>query len=293
MADRQTGVPFNERVPGGALIRLAYSRAFGRFVGPLLFARGWPSRFLGRLCDTRMSRLLIPRFIRNQEIDISEAEAQHLGEWQTFNAFFSRRLKNGSRPYAPDTNVFVSPADSRLTASTAQADTFFQVKLQSVKLGELVGDGLSEPDQFYDGTLLVFRLSPADYHRFHFPAAGRVKDTWDIPGRYETVNPLGLNTSRRSVYMLNRRRVSVLDLHTFGEVVFIEVGAFGVGCIVSSHNEARFEKMTEKGFFKFGASAVIVLLQKDRLRVDPDIARNNRSGCETRVHAGERIGVSC
>ncbi len=72
----------------------------------------------------------------------------------------------------------------------------------------------------------------------------------------------------------------------------IEVGAFGVGGIVQTHRNGEFEKMAEKGFFRFGGSTVILLFQPGVLRFDPDLVERSAQSIETLVRAGERLGAA-
>jgi phosphatidylserine decarboxylase len=50
--------------------------------------------------------------------------------------------------------------------------------------------------------------------------------------------------------------------------------------------------MQEKGYFEFGGSTIVILMNK-HINFDPDIAAMNAKGIETKVRAGERIGTIC
>lgn len=47
----------------------------------------------------------------------------------------------------------------------------------------------------------------------------------------------------------------------------------------------------EKGYFEFGGSTIIVLLEKDQVRMDASILERSRQGLETEVHLGMKIGA--
>jgi len=287
--ERRTRELVPERVLGDALLRLAY---LGPLRGPcrfLLFRRTLPSRLLGWYCDTRRSRRKIPRVIEALDLDVSEFR-DPASSFRTFNEFFCRHLRDGARPFDRDPGALCSPADARLSVfPRLEADACVPVKGASFTLTDLLGAPAGDVAKFANGVVVVARLCPADYHRFHYPAAGRELRNWEIPGRLDSVNPVVLALGFE-VFTHNRRIVSLLDLAGFGETAFVEVGAFGVGGIVRTHEGPEFGKMDEKGCFKFGGSTIILVFQSGRLEVDPDLVENTRTGHETRVRAGETIG---
>jgi phosphatidylserine decarboxylase len=50
--------------------------------------------------------------------------------------------------------------------------------------------------------------------------------------------------------------------------------------------------MEEKGYFEFGGSTILLLLNRP-VQFDEDIATMNKAGAEIQVRAGERIGILC
>ncbi len=145
-------------------------------------------------------------------------------------------------------------------------------------------------DLFDGGTVLVFRLNPLDYHRFHFMDSGTPKETKYIDGLYYSVNPVALKSIPR-LYIENKRALTLFESIHFGPVLYVEVGATNVGSIVETYSpHVSVEKGAEKGYFKFGGSTVILFIAKDRVRVDQDILDYSRQGIETRVLFGEAIG---
>jgi len=77
---------------------------------------------------------------------------------------------------------------------------------------------------YLDGTLVIIRLAPFDYHRFHFPMSGRVSPITRIDGDYYSVNPLALR-KMAEIFCLNKREFTILSNPLFGDVVMTEVGA--------------------------------------------------------------------
>ena len=104
-----------------------------------------------------------------------------------------------------------------------------------------------------------------------------------------TVNPIANDVY--PIYVQNSREYSLLHTDTFGDVRMMEVGALLVGKIVNHHGEAQVQRGQEKGYFQFGGSTVVLLLEKDRVQLDADIIANSRENCETIVKMGENIGT--
>ena len=72
----------------------------------------------------------------------------------------------------------------------------------------------------------------------------------------------------------------------------MEVGALLVGRILNHEEQAgaAFEKLQEKGYFAYGGSTVILLLEPGRVQLDEDILNYSAQGIESKVRTGERIG---
>jgi phosphatidylserine decarboxylase len=95
---------------------------------------------------------------------------------------------------------------------------------------------------------------------------------------------------KAEIFCLNKREYTLLSNPLFGEVVVAEVGATLVGSIVQTFEGSIVNKGEEKGFFKFGGSTVVLLFEKDKIRIDQDLLTNTEMGYETTVKMGERIG---
>ncbi len=275
-----------EIILGESLMRWAYHSRAGKLLGALLFEHPWLSRLSGRLAGTRWSRRQIPRVIRNLAIDPAEF-AEPPEAYPTFNAFFSRRLKPGARPFATDPLVFASPADGRiLVYPQLQAGTLLPVKGRSFTVDLLLG---GDATAFHGGSLAIVRLCPADYHRFHFPCDGRLLEQKRIPGRFHSVNPLILALGI-DVFGENQREVALLENEPLGRFAYVEVGAFGVGSIVQTHADPLFHKGEEKGYFQYGGSTIVLVFQPGRIAFAADLLEHSRAGYETLLKAGEELG---
>ena len=280
--DRASGDRVVESVMGDKALRFAYETLLGRSLWPILFGSKAVSAFMGRRYDSPKSKKDIAKLAAIPGCRAEEAE-KPISEYSSFNEFFTRRLKPGSRPFG---DGIVSPADGRLMLYLgADADSPFPLKGATRSLRS-VFDG-DAPSGLYD--IAVFRLAPVDYHRFHFlcdcSTDGPVRT---IPGKYHSVNPIAL-LAYSDVYADNERQIAKCRA-SFGDFYLVDVGAFGVGTIVQTFSGDRHAKGDEKGFFKFGGSTVILVARAGAIRFDDDLVRNSAAGLETRVLGGERIG---
>ena len=186
----------------------------------------------------------------------------------------------------------VFPADGRHLAfpNVDMADGFY-VKGEKFTLASLLGN--PELAQLFAGaSMLISRLCPVDYHRFHFPVAGTPGETALIGGWLYSVSPIAL---RRNIRYLveNKRMLTHLDSSRFGPVLMIEVGATMVGTIKQLFAPGRpVAKGEIKGLFKIGGSCVITLFQRGRIRFDSDLVEQSRSCRETYARMGDRLGVA-
>ena len=159
------------------------------------------------------------------------------------------------------------------------------------------------PEFLKGGTLLVFRLSLPDYHRYIFPARGKLLRTKKIKGRLDSVRE---EAAHFKAFSENKREISLLELSGMGKILHVEVGAMLVGHI---HNhvkvesifdggvnknrkqktEYRFKAGEEKGYFSLGGSTIVELLS-DKIVIDEDLFENTGKGLETKLEIGERIG---
>ena len=140
--------------------------------------------------------------------------------------------------------------------------------------------------------MLIIRLCPTDYHRYHFPIDGFVKNDIKIQGDYLSVSPYAVKQNI-DIYFNNKRSYSEMDTDNTGTVVMAEIGATMVGSIIQTFEEnSPIKKGEEKGYFEFGGSTVILFFEKDKISIDEDILENSKKGFETQVFMGEKIAVT-
>jgi phosphatidylserine decarboxylase len=145
--------------------------------------------------------------------------------------------------------------------------------------------------QFSAGSLLLSRLCPVDYHRFHFPVAGVPGPARLINGPLFSVNPIALCQNIR-ILTTNKRSLSVLETDSFGKVLLIEIGATCVGSICQTYQQdAAVEKGAEKGFFRFGGSSTITIFQAGRIQFDQDLIQQSQHNRELYARVGDHLGT--
>ncbi|WPH00986.1 phosphatidylserine decarboxylase proenzyme 3-like protein [Acrodontium crateriforme] len=259
------------------------------------------SEKMGRQYDAPESKDHIQPFIESFDLQsgLSEMKQPDPSKYATFNEFFAREIKESARPIAEPENesVVSSPADCRLTAfPTVDLATKYWIKGSGFTLGRLLGDE-ALAQKFDGGSLVIARLAPQDYHRWHAPASGKVERITQIPGTYYTVNPQAINEEGTlDVFCENRRSVMVLNRAGTGSpIAVVAVGAMLVGSI--KYNEGIQEGADVRrgqclGAFYYGGSTVIVVYPKGEVTFDEDLVKNStEQKCETYVKVGWRVGA--
>ena len=268
----------------GKLIEHLYGSTWGRILLWIL-VRPWVSRLGGWFLNRGVSRQLVPGFVRRNRLDLRDYPER---EYRSFNDFFTRKILPDRRPVDADPEHLIAPCDGKLTAVPLWPGTRFTVKGVSYTMEELLrNEALAK--YYRGGVLLLFRLTVDDYHRYCYVADGTPGIPVRIPGVYHTVNPRAAAVC--PIYRENTREYVCLETAYFGKILVMEVGALMVGCIKNHQCAGTVRRGQEKGLFEFGGSTVILVLEKDRLRIDQDILRNSAAGEETLVKMGEKIGT--
>jgi len=286
--DRYAQSVVEEAIYGEAWLRWAYDNPLGRLTNSAVLRRTWFSVLFGAWMNTRASAARIAGFVDKFGIDMSQFEAPAAG-WSSFNEFFIRPLAAGARPVDADALTVVFPADGRHTAFPDGADlSSLVVKGRAFTLAELLGDA-ALARRFEGGALVVSRLCPTDYHRFHFPVAGVAEKAKRLPGPLDSVSPVAIRAGARSL-CANKRECTFLKTEPAGLVAVLEVGAACVGRIVQSYQPGAVGKGAEKGYFLFGGSTVITLFEPGRVTLAADMVEHSAQGMETYARMGDVMG---
>ena len=280
-----------EQVYGEKWLRWTYETALGQLALNLLAKRAVLSRYYGWRMSLKDSARRVLPFIVDYNLDVDEF-AKKPYAFKTFNEFFYRALKPEARPIANGDRIAVLPADGRhLAFQDVDAAAGFYVKGQRFDLKSFLGDEALAAE-FAGGSLLISRLCPVDYHRFHFPVAGTPGEARLINGWLYSVSPIAL---RRNLAYLweNKRMVTLVNSPVFGRVAVCEIGATMVGSILQTYIAGRpVEKGVEKGLFEFGGSCVVTIFQKGRINLDADLVQHTADGLETYAKMGESLGTA-
>lgn len=285
-----------EKVYGAKALKAFYETAPGRALRLVLTKPSF-SKFYGGFQNTLMSAAKVPGFVQNFDIEEAQFEkgsfknADFSHSFSSFNEFFIRKFKSGERSFPSEPNELGAIAEARyLGFQKTDLEFEFPVKGIQINLKELLGSDLL-CEKFLGGPLLIARLCPVDYHRYHYPDDGRVTQSYPLHGPLDSVSPIALRI-RRDILFRNERQVSILKTKNFGELAFIEVGATCVGKIIQSHQGKEFKRAQEKGYFLFGGSTVILLGQKDSFQISSDILEHSEKGREVYIRLGDKIGES-
>ncbi|WP_251358136.1 archaetidylserine decarboxylase [Kangiella sp. TOML190] len=245
-----------------------------------LIPQHWVSLFMGRVADSNnksVKNAFINWFIKKYDIDMSIAERQTAEEFDTFNDFFTRSLKDGVRPIAEDPKVIVNPADGKISQLGKIENGFiFQAKEHLFSAKTLLGGDEALAAPFKNGEFATVYLSPKDYHRVHMPMDGRLTQMIHVPGNLFSVNPL---TARNvpNLFARNERVVAMFDTE-IGPMAMVLVGATIVGSIETVwhgtitpptrdklkvwnypiEDEVELKKGQEMGRFKLGSTVVLL-----------------------------------
>jgi len=259
---------------------------------------------LTRITTPWFKNTLIRTFIRHYRVDMSEAAEPNPLCYNDFNHFFTRPLRNGSRPLATGDQVICCPVDGIVSQAGELADDFLlQAKGHVFSLNQLLGGTTSRALPFRGGSFATLYLAPRDYHRIHMPLAGQLREMVHIPGKLFSVSPL---TTRiiPGLFARNERVVACFDTAA-GPMALVLVGAINVASIEtvwagtitpplatlcqhwdypkSGSAAIHLEKGTEMGRFNMG-STVIVLFAKQAVRWDPTVK------AAAHVRMGQKLG---
>jgi phosphatidylserine decarboxylase precursor len=257
-------------------------KAFSEWLSEV--ARAW-----GRFLDTPASAPGIESFASQPIYNIDDYFPGPSG-WQTFNQFFARQVRPGKRPIADprDDAVIVSPADAIFMGAWPITEgSTIVVKGAEWRIADLL-DGSPYADAFAGGVYMHSFLNVGDYHRFHVPVGGVIREVRNVHGRvYIDVvkNPDGsLRGVNGHTYQFNQERgLVIIDSPTVGLVAVVPVGM----TLISSVNltpkvGARLRKGDEFGYFQFGGSDIVVIFQAKNVVLEAEGG--------TKYLQGQRIG---
>ena len=285
--DRENGQVKIEKVYGEQWLNWLYHNPMGEATLWTIAKRKIVTTLYGNAMEKASSADKIMPFVKEYKVDLTIAQKQN---FKSFNDFFIRQLRPEARPIVADSLAVASPADGKILAYENINNSDFYIKGLRFKVSSFL-DNPELSKKYKDGVMIVFRLAPPDYHRYHFPVSGvTTPSNVKIEGDYYSVNPLALR-KKAEIFWLNKREYGIIKSPLFGEVAMVEVGATMVGSMIQTYKNTKVKKGEEKGYFKFGGSTVVLLFEKDKIKIDADLLTNTEKGLETTIKMGEQIAV--
>lgn len=274
-----------------------YGTKFGKIIlEAMLFTR--IPKLLGAFLRSPASKFYVKRFIKKNNIDMSDFQG---ADFKTFNDFFTRKKEIS---FDSNPTHFISPADSFLSVHEITENATFHIKGFDYTLEDFFGvneKSWKKEDEakkakvknmiqkFKGGKYLIFRLCATDYHRYCYIDDGFHAENNFIEGSLYSVQPVALENYK--VFTKNRRSWTLLETKNFGNIAQIEIGAFSVGGICNSHENYICTKGEEKGHFDLHGSTIVLLIEKDKMNILPEIEEKLRETAEYKVKIGQQIGT--
>jgi len=239
----------------------------------------------GAFLDTPASAAGIDSFAAMPNYNVDDYFLSPSG-WLTFNQFFAREMRPGKRPIAAprDDRVIVSPADAVFMGSwPIDTDSNITVKGANWAIAELL-DGSPYKDAFKNGIYAHSFLYIDDYHRYHLPVGGTVKELRNISGR--VYMDVGIDADGHftvvdgDTYQFNQERgLVVIDSPQLGLVAILPIGMSYVSSVnLTPEVGAELQKGDEFGFFLFGGSDIVMLFQDKNIVLEAEVGKKYLQG---------------
>lgn len=267
----------------GKELQFLYRTVPGRLLLKFLTWRPF-SIFVGKFLDSPLSVPLIKPFVKKNHIVLKDCVQT---DFHSFNDCFTRKLRSEKRPVNRTPSALIAPCDGLLSVWKIKHTTVFPVKQSKYTLESLLQNKMLA-GEFEDGYCLVYRLCVQHYHRYFYLDDGWKEGNLFIPGVLHTVRPIALREV--PVFTENCREYTVMHTDHFGKVIQVEIGAMLVGKICNYHQRHSFSRGEEKGCFLYGGSTIVVLLQKNRAHILPEILKASAEGREVPVRLGQAVG---
>ncbi|MFQ1013202.1 archaetidylserine decarboxylase [Gilliamella apicola] len=216
---------------------------------------------------------IIQGFMKLYKIDLSEAKLENAKDYKTFNDFFARKLKEDARPIDDAVNSIVMPADGVISQfGTIQDNLLLQAKGHYYSLESLLACHSDMIKFFKHGSYATTYLSPKNYHRFHMPCDGVLREMIYVPGSLFSVSQ-ATTECIPNIFARNERVICLFETD-LGPMAQILVGATIVGsievewegCITPPREgimkrwvysgEVKLAKGQDMGCFKLGSTVI-------------------------------------
>ena len=171
-----------------------------------------------------VTHFVIKAFAKKYNVDMSEAKKENFSDYESFNQFFIRELKDDARKINENPTALCLPADGRVSQiGHIDDERLLQAKGHFFSLSDLLAGDEELVHTFKNGEFATIYLSPRDYHRVHMPCDATLRKMIYVPGDLFSVNPF-LAEHVPNLFARNERVICVFDT-VFGPMVQILVGA--------------------------------------------------------------------
>ena len=171
-----------------------------------------------------VTHFVIKAFAKKYNVDMSEAKKENFSDYESFNQFFIRELKDNARKINENPTALCLPADGRVSQiGHIDDERLLQAKGHFFSLSDLLAGDEELVNTFKNGEFATIYLSPRDYHRVHMPCDATLRKMIYVPGDLFSVNPF-LAEHVPNLFARNERVICVFDT-AFGPMVQILVGA--------------------------------------------------------------------
>jgi phosphatidylserine decarboxylase len=206
-------------------------------------------------------------------VNLDEAERSKVEDYECFNDFFTRALKDGARPLADAQHRLLSPCDGTISQlGTLDGQRIIQAKGIDYSAASLLGSR-DWASHFEGGQFITIYLAPSDYHRVHMPIGGRLVGENRIPGRLFSVSA-ATTLSVPGLFTRNERMAALFETE-HGPVAVVMVAALmvaGIETIWGGPDDRRpgaqlrscqldgplLERGAELGRFHWGSTVIVL-----------------------------------
>ncbi len=258
------------------------------------------SKLIGHYYDSDQSKNQIKQFIQDYNIDMIVVSKDEINSWKNFNQFFSRKINLDYRPLdlissnnQSNNLSILCPTDSRVIAFQKNIYMESYIKNSKFNIKQIIP--LLDSDKWESlsvGSGFICRLAPQDYHRYHCPLKGMIKEIMICGNKLFSVNPICMKSNYINVLADNMKTILLIHNSELNvNYYMVIIGATFVGSIKftnnkiqraydylinNNYNKYSFSKPIEIdygddiGSFLYGGSTVAVLFDK-QLEFDKSI----------------------
>ncbi len=263
--------------------------------------KSWAISFVierGKFMDSPESTRIIEEWLKDPDLGNEEFVYPENG-FQSFNHFFTRDLKPGTRPIDKPTDnaVLVSPADGiiNMINNSLELNTEISTKNGMTLTLNALLDSSQFASEFVGGTALAVFLLPHNYHHYHAPISGNIIESRETVGdRLFGMNDIVdfINNGNvaynkdYSIFQQFKHGYIIIETKLYGKVAMIPIGLQTVGSVVfedkfksvSPQNPEPVNKGEKLGHFRYGGSTVLLIFQRGKFS-------------SLNVKQGQQIGV--